>query len=120
MSSTETLSNAEHLTESERTCLRLCQEAVRVSELCADECARLDDVPPERRRLCRDVSDVAALHAALLARGSAHREALAGLCATVCRDCAAACESHEHENDTVRTTADVLRDCAEACDTMVK
>jgi hypothetical protein len=65
------------------------------------------------------VRDVASLHAAFLARGSDYREALAGLRATVCRDCAAACDSAERD-DAARTAAGVLRDCAEACDAMVK
>jgi hypothetical protein len=118
MSPTEQPSHVVHLTESERTCLQLCQQAVTVCEWCADECLGMGGEMADCVRLCRDVTDVAALHAQFLARGSAHREALAGLCATVCRDCAAECETHDH--DHCQACVDVLRDCAAACEAMVK
>ncbi|WP_424000442.1 four-helix bundle copper-binding protein [Haloarcula salina] len=117
MSSVEPLADADHLSERERECLELCQQATEVCEWCADECARIDGMT-DCVRLCRDVSDIASLHVKFLARGSDHREALAGVCATVCRDCAEECENHEH--DHCRTCAEVLRECAEACESMVK
>jgi hypothetical protein len=118
MSSTDVPANVDHLTESERDCLRLCQQAVTVCEWCADECADMGPEMGDCVRLCRDVADVASLHARALARGSDHREALAGLCATVCRDCAAECETHDH--DHCRACADVLAECAASCEAMVK
>lgn len=118
MSSTEPLSNAEHLTESERTCLSRCQQAVSVCERCADRCAEADGEMAECLRLCRDVTEIASLHVQFLARGSAHREALAGLCGTVCANCADECA--RHDDDHCQACVDVLRDCAEACEAMVK
>ena len=94
----------------------MCYRAVTVCEWCADECAGTNAELTDCVRLCRDVTDVASIHAKFLARGSSHREALAGLCATVCRDCAAECETHDH----CQACVDVLRDCAAACEAMVK
>lgn len=111
------LTDASHLSERERDCLELCRRAVAVCEWCADECADHDGMTGCVRQ-CRDVADVASLHCKLLARGSDHREALAGLCATVCRACARECEQHDH--DHCQTCATVLTDCAAACDAMVK
>ncbi|WP_079990755.1 four-helix bundle copper-binding protein [Haloarcula sp. CBA1127] len=111
------LTDAAHLSERERECLKLCREAVDVCEWCADKCAELDGMT-ECIRHCHDVTDVAALHCKLLARGSSHREAMAGLCATVCRECAKECQQHDH--DHCRACAEVLSECAEACEAMVK
>jgi len=111
------LTDATHLSRRERECLELCRQAVEVSEWCADECAGLDGMT-ECVRHCRDVTDVASLHCKLLARGSPHREALAGLCATVCRECAEECRQHDH--DHCRTCTEVLSECAEVCESMVK
>ena len=117
MATTDVPSNLAHLTERERECLVRCREAAAACERCADESAPHGSEMVECVRLCRDVADVASLHARALARGSAHREALAGLCATVCEDCADECDRHDH--DHCRACVDVLRECAEACEAMV-
>ena len=97
-------------------CIDNCFEAAQACEWCADECADLDDDMAGCIRLCRDVADVATLHARLMARDSAVESDLARTCAELCEECADECAAHDH--DHCRTCADVLRECAESCRTV--
>ena len=112
MSLAETVSNIDHLSDDQRDCIENCNEASEVCEWCADEC--LGDSEMEQcARLCRDVADLASLHARLMARDSNYSEQLAQACAGACEECAEECE--RHEADHCQVCADVLRDCAESC-----
>lgn len=115
MSTTTAVSEIESLTDDQRECVELCQQASLVCEWCADECLG-DETMAECVRRCRDVADVAALHARLLARGSANSDALAAVCADACEACATECETHDA--DHCRVCADVLRECARSCAAM--
>ena len=64
-------------------------------------------------RLCRDVADIASLHARFMARSSAYSDSLAEMCAELCEACAYECAKHEH--DHCQVCADVLPECAESC-----
>lgn len=95
-------------------CIDNCLEATQACEWCADECIELGDPEMSRCiRLCRDVADIANLHARFMARGSAYEAELAGICAELCEDCATECDQFDHEH--CRVCADVLRRCAESC-----
>ncbi|MFC7044594.1 four-helix bundle copper-binding protein [Halobacteriaceae archaeon GCM10025711] len=112
MSLAETVSKIDHLTDEERDCIEICNEAAEVCEWCADEC--LGDAEMEAcARLCRDVADVASLHARFMARNSHYSPELAAVCAGVCEECAEACD--RHDADHCQVCADVVRDCAESC-----
>jgi hypothetical protein len=112
MSLAETVSNIDHLSDDQRDCIENCNEASEVCEWCADEC--LGDSEMEKcARLCRDVADLASLHARLMARNSNYSEQLAQACAGACEECAEECE--RHDADHCQVCADVLRDCAESC-----
>lgn len=103
------------LSEAERNVIEHCQDAVAVCEWCADACAGEDGMG-ECVRLCRDVVDVASLHARFVARGSPNASALAELCADVCEACVEECERHDTEH--CRACVEVLAECAVACRAM--
>jgi hypothetical protein len=108
----ETVSRIDSLSDEQRECIENCNEATEVCEWCADEC--LGDAEMEAcARLCRDVADLASLHARFMARGSAYSTTLAAACAEACEACADECSKHDAEHCQV--CAEVLRDCAETC-----
>lgn len=115
MSLTETVSKIDHLSEDARECVELCNEATEACEWCADESLG-DEEMEECARLCRDVADIASMHARFMARNSRYSPQLAELCATVCEECADECDRHDAGHCQV--CADVLRECAESCRTM--
>lgn len=96
------------------TCIDNCFEAAQAAEWCADQCIELGDAEMARCvRLCRDVADVATLHARFMARGSDVESDLAATCAELCEECAAECEQFDHMHCQV--CANVLQTCAESC-----
>jgi len=116
MSLAETVSKIDRLSDEERECIEICNEAAEVSEWCADEC--LGDEEMEKcARLCRDVADITSLHARFMARDSNYSPQFAEACVGVCEECAAECE--QHDADHCQVTAGVLRDCAESCRSML-
>lgn len=113
MSLSETLSKIDHLSDDERECIEICDEAAATCEWCADECAGHGEEMAQCVRLCRDVADIASLHARLMARDSNYSDQLAEACASACEECATECEQHDHNH--CQLCADVLRECAEHC-----
>ena len=97
-------------------CIDNCFVAAQACEWCADECAELGEDMARCIRLCRDVADVATLHARLMARNSSAEADLAATCADLCEACADECAQHDH--DHCQTCAEVLRECAESCRAM--
>ena len=115
MSLAETVSKIERLSEEERECIEICNEAAETSEWCADECLGSEEM--ERcARLCRDVADVTSMHARFMARGSDYSGHLAQACVEVCEACADECE--QHDADHCQVNAEVLRECADSCRSM--
>jgi hypothetical protein len=115
MSLSETASRIDHLSDEQRECIENCLRAAQVCEWCADACLGSEEM--ERcARLCRDVGDVASLHARLMARESAYSGHLAEACAEACEACADECETHDH--DHCQLCAEVLPECAETCRSM--
>jgi hypothetical protein len=115
MSLSETVSKIDRLSEEERECIEICNEAAEVCEWCADESLGSEEM--ERcARLCRDVADIASLHARFMARGSDYSGHLAEVCAEVCEACAEECRQHDH--DHCQLCAEVLPKCAESCRNM--
>ncbi|USZ69445.1 four-helix bundle copper-binding protein [Halorussus salilacus] len=94
-------------------CIDNCFEATQACEWCADECIDEDEDMARCIRLCRDVADIASMHARFMVRSSEFHEDLAATCADACEECADECEQHDHEHCQV--CADVLRECAESC-----
>jgi hypothetical protein len=112
MSLAETVSEIDHLSDEQRDCIENCNEASEVCEWCADEC--LGDAEMEEcARRCRDVADLASLHARFMARDSRYSDDLAAICADACEACAEECERHDAHHCQV--CADVLRECAASC-----
>jgi hypothetical protein len=112
MSFAETIDRIEGLSEEQRECIENCNEAAEVCEWCADESLGNSDME-ECARLCRDVADLASLHARFMARSSGHSSALAQACAEACESCAEECSNHDANHCQV--CADVLQECAESC-----
>ncbi|MFD1513857.1 four-helix bundle copper-binding protein [Halomarina rubra] len=110
------LDDIDHLSDDEKECLDNCLEAAQACEWCADECAGHGEEMAECVRLCRDVADVATLHARFMARDSDYSGDLAAVCADVCEACADECDQHDH--DHCQTCARVCRECAETCRSM--
>ncbi|EMA33374.1 four-helix bundle copper-binding protein [Halobiforma nitratireducens] len=106
------LQRIDHADDHMQECIDNCLEAAQVCEWCVDACA--DEEGMGRCiRLCRDVADVASLHARLMARDSGSHEELGELCADLCEACAEECEQHEHEH--CQACAEILPRCAESC-----
>lgn len=110
------LSEINHLSNEQQNCLDNCLEAAQACEWCADECAGLGEEMAECIRLCRDIADIASLHARMMARDSAYSDDLAATCADACEACVDECETHDY--DHCQVCADVLRNCAESCRSM--
>ena len=85
-------------------------------EWCVDECVDEGEDMAECIRLCRDVADVATLHARFMARDSNYSASLAEECAGVCEECAEVCGRHEQAH--CQPCADVVSTCAESCRSM--
>jgi len=117
MALTEMGSNLEQLNDDERKCIELCNDATDACEWCADECLGDPDME-ECARLCRDVADIASLHARLVARNSPYSGQLAGICADLCEACAEECGRHDDEHCQV--CAEILPKCAESCRQMAE
>lgn len=117
MSLAETAATFDHLDDRQRDCLEDCLEAAEVCEWCADACLDEEADVRECVRLCRDVADVASLHARLLARDSNYGASLAEVCAGVCEECAEVCERHDH--DHCQRCAEVVTACADSCRSML-
>jgi len=115
MSLADTAREIGSLNDDQRECIENCFEATEVCEWCADECLG-DPEMEECARLCRDVVDVASLHARFMARNSTYSGSLAETCADLCEACADECE--QHDADHCQVCADVLRECAESCRNM--
>lgn len=88
---------------------------VAACENCASACLQEDDVKMMAPciALDRDCSDICALTARLVARGSAHAQHLLRECAEICRQCAEECEKHQHQH--CQDCAAACRRCEEAC-----
>ena len=118
MSLSETVSEIRSIENDEaRKCVEDCLRAAEVCEWCADECAGEGEEMAECLRLCRDVADVASLHARFIARNSNYSEELAQVNAGIAEECAEECDRHEAEH--CQLCADVLRECAESCRNMI-
>lgn len=113
MSLSETVEKITHLSEAQRECIENCNEAAETSEWCADECIGEEGMERCVRR-CRDVADIASLHARFMARDSEYSGHLAEACAAACEDCAEECKQHDHHHHC-QVNAEVLAECAESC-----
>ncbi|MFC6731655.1 four-helix bundle copper-binding protein [Haladaptatus sp. DYSN1] len=112
MSLADTVSEISHLSDEQQECIENCTRAAEVCEWCADACADEDGMG-ECIRLCRDVADIASLHARFMARDSDYSNDLASICADLCEACAEECEQHDH--DHCQLCAEVLPECAKTC-----
>ena len=102
-----------HADDDMQACIDNCLEAAQVCEWCVDGCAGEGEERARCIRLCRDVADIATLHARFMARNSGYHEELASLCAALCEECTEECQ--QHDDDHCQACAEVLPKCAESC-----
>ena len=93
-------------------CAEICLQAAEIAEWCADECIGSPEMA-ECARQCRDVADLATLHARFMARDSQWSDGLAKLCADACETCAETCRGFDAEH--CKEAARVLAECARSC-----
>lgn len=115
VSLTTTVSQIDSLSDEQRECLETYTEATQVCEWCADRYLGDSEMKACARR-CRDVADLASLHARFVVRGSEHSTTLVEACAEACESCADECSNHEAEH--CRVCPEVLRECAASCRNM--
>lgn len=111
------LTQIDHLDAEKDECIDDCFAAAQACEWCADQCAEKGEGMAKCIRLCRDVADLASMHARFMARNSNFDNELAEACAGACEECAEECSRHDH--DHCQLCADVLEDCAESCRNMM-
>lgn len=102
-----------HVDDRMAECIHNCYKAAAATEHCADQCAEEGKEMARCLRLCRDVSDLAILHARLMVRNSEYSERLAEICADACEECADECGMYDAEHCEIAEEA--LRECAESC-----
>lgn len=113
------LTQIDHVQEDSRMaeCIDNCFEAAQAAEWCATKCIEMGDEEMARCiECCRDVADLATIHARMMARDSAYEGDLAGACAKLCAECADECE--QTDIDACQECVDVLRKCANSCQDM--
>lgn len=88
---------------------------IAACERCATACLHEDDVKMMAAciLLDRDCSDICALTARLVARGSEHAKHIMRECIEICTKCAEECGKHQHEH--CQQCAAACRACVEAC-----
>ena len=99
-------------------CIDYCSEAAQACELCADACAEADAEMARCLRLCRDVADLASMHARFLARESEFHTTQAALVADAAEACRDECA--QFDVDHCQTCAEVLEPCIESCRAMAQ
>lgn len=84
-----------------------CFETSQAAEKCAQHCIEMGEADRARCiRLCRDVAELADLHARMMVRDSEYHEEIARVCADLCETCAEECEN---------VGGKIPQACAEAC-----
>ena len=83
--------------------------------MCSTACLEEQDVKMMAAciKLDMDCSQICALTAAFVTRGSEHAQRLLQECAEICRKCAEECEKHKY--DHCKACAEACRKCEEAC-----
>ena len=99
-------------------CIDYCSEAAQACELCADACAEADAEMARCLRLCRDVADLASMHARFMTRESEFHSQQASLVADAAEACRDECA--QFDVDHCQTCAAVLEPCIESCRAMAQ
>ena len=99
-------------------CIDACMKCMQACEECLSACLKESDVQARIHciSMLRDCSDICALAAQLMSRGSMHASLLCTVCATICEACAADCS--QFPDNHCKQCADLCRACANECRTM--
>lgn len=93
-------------------CHRICEETINY---CLQQGGRHAEA--SHIRLLTDCADLCRVAADFMARSSDFHPAICGVCADVCRQCAAACEAFGDDEQMMRC-AQACRECEQACQQM--
>jgi hypothetical protein len=93
-------------------CHRVCEETVTY---CLQQGGRYAEAA--HIRLLTDCADICRTAADFMVRSSQFHPAVCGVCAEVCRQCAAACEAFG-DDEQMRRCAQACRECEQACQQM--
>ncbi len=94
-----------HCQEIGMKCLQHCVEILSSGDKSMAECTKT----------VRDMVTMCKATLELAAQKSAHLPKLAALCATVCDECAKACEPHKDHHSICKQCMESCRDCAKEC-----
>lgn len=96
-------------------CVEQCFEVARLASRCVQDCLSGQNVQANADcvRLCLDAVDVTEACGAMMARGSRYGMQLCGVCADVCDACADQCE--KMGGDVMQACAQACRRCAQTC-----
>lgn len=99
-------------------CIEQCFEVARLASACLQDCLSAQDVQRNVAcvRLCLDAVDITEACGAMMARGSQYGTALCAVCAQVCEACAGECE--KMGGGAMQQCAQACRRCAQTCRSM--
>ena len=98
-----------------KSCIDACLECALECQHCGTAC--IDENRPESAKLCLQCADICYAAAAAMGGGAQYAQALCGICAETCDNCASECEKHA-EVEHCRHCAEVCRRCADECRAM--
>lgn len=96
------------------------RECLRAGELCLDHCVRLLSTGDKSMAECagtvRAMLPTCAALSQLVLLKSEHLKAFATVCATICRDCEAACKKHAGHHAECKACMESCQKCATECE----
>ena len=97
-------------------------ECIKAGERCQTHC--LNELSQGHTMMAECAGTVEAMLAtcralaSLAAQNSPHLKAMAALCATICRDCEAACKKHAGHHEICKQCMETCGRCATACEAL--
>jgi hypothetical protein len=105
-----------HTANDLQSCIEQCQRChavcLRTIQHCLERGGRYAET--EHIRLLADCTQICAVSADFMLRGSPRHESTCGVCAEVCEQCAESCEQMGDDR-AMQQCADACRACAESC-----
>lgn len=107
----------ETLDKEMQTCIELCQECHSSCLGAVAHCLAVggEQANAEHVRLLIDCAQICSTSADFMIRDSAYHVESCGICAKVCEDCAASCESLGRSDRKLQECMDICRRTSESC-----
>ncbi|MCY1173268.1 putative cysteine-rich protein YhjQ [compost metagenome] len=102
-----------------RACIEACNVCATACNHCAASCLKEPDVKMMSKCIAWDMdcAQICTVAAAVMARGSEHRQEICKVCADICQSCGDECAKHDMTH--CRECAKACHHCAEECRKMV-